>query len=260
MLPVPHVIDLLLETPNGHLVSSHDSITMPGLTFSSGNNVSFYRLTLPLPIGPGEREGKWHAILKVNEKYAREIKYHTATYMPQAGMQYTGIASHGIPYTLLVHAFSDVRMLVWLTQTHNEPGAEITLTVRLTQYGIPLMTGAVVTAGVTSPTGSKSTVNLTAAGTGTGEYEAKVTAVHGGIYHFLVRASGTTIRGWEFTREQVRTAAVWQGGNSPGPGTTGGRPDRPGREELCRLLSCLLGERARCQLCNAAIVCLCKHN
>jgi subtilisin family serine protease len=242
MLPAPHIIDFLLETPNGYLLSPSDNTTMPGLTFSYGNNVSFYRLTLPLPIGAGERDGKWHAVLRINEKYHREFKYHTGMMVSNVSMDPAAAFSGGVPYTLLVHAWSGVKMKALLTQTHYEPGAVLNLNVILTQYGIPLETAASVNADLTSPSGSKSALSFTM--TGPGEYAAKVTTVQSGIYRFLIKASGTTIRGRSFTRELVRTAAVWEGGNRPGTGTPGDRPGEFGKEDLCRLLNCLFGGKA----------------
>jgi subtilisin family serine protease len=242
MLPGPHLIDFFLETPNGHLLSASDNTTMPGLTYSYGNNVAFYRLTLPLPLGAGEREGKWHAILRINEKYHRELKYHAGMTVSHESTAPAAAFSGGVPYTLLVHAWSGVKMKALLTQTHYEPGAELNLNVMLTQYGIPLASVAAVTAELTSPAGSKTTLSFTM--TGPGEYAAKVTTVQSGIYRFLIKSSGTTIRGRSFTRELVRTAAVWEGGNRPPVITPGDRPGGFGKEDLCRLLSCLFGGKA----------------
>lgn len=242
MLPGPHLIDFFLETPNGHLLSPSDNTTMAGLTYSYGSNVAFYRLTLPLPLGAGEREGKWHAVLRINEKYHREIKYHAGMAVSHESTAPAAAFSGGVPYTLLVHAWSGVKMKALLTQTHYEPGAELNLNVMLTQYGIPLTSVASVTTELTSPAGSKSMLSFTM--TGPGEYAAKVTTLQSGIYRFLIKSSGTTIRGRSFTRELVRTAAVWQGGNRPTVITPGDRPGEFGKEDLCRLLSCIFGSKA----------------
>ena len=51
-------------------------------------------------------------------------------------------------------------------------------------------------------------------------------------------ASGVTLRGAAFTREQLLTAAVFQGGDNPLP--TSGTDPRNRDERLCHLLDCLL--------------------
>jgi hypothetical protein len=37
---------------------------------------------------------------------------------------------------------------------------------------------------------------------------------------------------------------LWKGGNNPPPSSTGDRPGGFGKEELCRLLSCIFGGKA----------------
>jgi hypothetical protein len=244
MLPDPQSVDFHLETPHGHILTPSHNFTLAGLNYVFGNNVAYYRLTLPLPLDAGEREGKWHAILKINEKYShRRIELHHATHVhePQENVSYSPAAA-GIPYTLLVHAWSNVRMNALLHQEHNEPGAKFVLNVSLTQYGIPLDTGASVTAVVTWPSGGTSLLVFEKAAPG--EYTAELTGTsYPGVYTFRIMAAGTTLRGRAFTREQVRTGALWQGGNRPGPGIRPGEPGGFGKEEICRLLSCILGER-----------------
>src|SRR5262249_36939461 len=65
-----------------------------------------------------------------------------------------------------------------------------------------------------------------------GVFEAGTVGAIPGIYKFLVHASGKTLRGISFTREQYLTAAVVYGGDNPLP-TSDGDSD-PG-QLLCRL-------------------------
>lgn len=53
----------------------------------------------------------------------------------------------------------------------------------------------------------------------------------------LVTARGQTLRGEPFTREQLRTLAVWNGGDDRPPAT-----ESPGTSklDLCELLRCVL--------------------
>jgi subtilisin family serine protease len=239
MLPRPQLIDFHLETPNGQILTPADSASLPGLTHSYGNNVAFYRLTLPLPIGAGERAGKWQAVLKMNEKYSQHSSYQTAaTHLNATSSRKP---SKGVPYSLLIHAYSNLKMNTFLTQDHYEPGATIQVKVQLSQYGIPLNKPASVTAEMINPTGIQKVISFTK--TGEGEYVAKVKTDSSGVYRFRVMANGTTLRGRKFTREQVRTGAVWSGGNRPNPESGNPHEGDKGREEFCKLISCLLSEK-----------------
>jgi hypothetical protein len=73
-------------------------------------------------------------------------------------------------------------------------------------------------------------------------FEGALVAHMTGIYSLHVKATGTTLRKVPFTREALRTAAVWPGGNAPAPSRH--TDPRARDEELCRLLGCLLGEGA----------------
>ncbi|MFK7770610.1 MAG: S8 family serine peptidase [Saprospiraceae bacterium] len=240
MLPSPRFIDFHLETPNGQILTPADSASMQGLEHSYGNNVAFYRLTLPLPIGAGEREGKWEAVLKINEKFTQHSSYHSApTHLNRD--RSSSILSQGVPYSLLIHAYSNLKMNTYLTQDHYEPGANIQVKVQLTQYEIPLNKPASVTAEMVDPTGQQKTISFVK--TGDGEYVTKVKTDSSGVYRFRVMVNGTTLRGRKFTREQVRTGAVWAGGNRPNPESGNRNEGDKGREEFCKLISCLLSEK-----------------
>lgn len=130
-------------------------------------------------------------------------------------------------------------------QQHYEPGASVTVTATLSQFGIPLEQHCTVRATVTGPTGSP--VAVTLGHTGSGVYEGSFPATHAGSYHVLVHADGFSLRGSSFTREQVRHAFVWRNGNRPGsvgPGSDRPDPDVPDVPDvLCDLLACLLSDK-----------------
>ena len=76
-----------------------------------------------------------------------------------------------------------------------------------------------------------------------GVFEATETASLSGIHYFRVLASGTSIMGHPFTREQTMTAAVWQGGDNPA--LTGRRTPEDGLlisaiEKCCRFAKRLI--------------------
>ena len=58
-----------------------------------------------------------------------------------------------------------------------------------------------------------------------GIFEQSFVANIPGIYYCRFLANGATIRGNEFTREQMLTAAVFQGGDTPTP-----EPTDPGKD------------------------------
>ena len=116
--------------------------------------VSFYRGTLPLPIGTaGARAGKWHALLTVDETY---YKRYLST-LDRYPDWYQSVLAHGIRYSLSVQSYSGLRLQGRLLQTSLEPGATLTVRAVLTEYGLPIPgTGprsGPSTAGRTAPRG-----------------------------------------------------------------------------------------------------------
>ena len=57
-----------------------------------------------------------------------------------------------------------------------------------------------------------------------------------GVYTIRITAEGRTLRGFRFTREAVRTAIAWQGGDAP--------PPTKHDDGLVRVLRCLLESKA----------------
>jgi hypothetical protein len=126
-------------------------------------------------------------------------------------------------------------MLATLTQSGNEPGATIYLRTVLTEYGQPLTAPCRVRAEVVYPDESQAEMSLVFAGPGA--YEGALVATQSGVYRFRLVAEGTTMRGRRFTREQLRTGAVWLGGNRPP------RPPADPDRRFCHFLQCLLKQK-----------------
>ena len=82
--------------------------------------------------------------------------------------------------------------------------------------GIPLATSAAVVADVTSPAGVTQRVHLQPRGD---SYRATITTTGAGTYHVHVQAAGSDLRGVAFTREALRSLAVWSRGDDPPPTT-----------------------------------------
>src|SRR5262249_43158594 len=138
----------------------------------------------------------------------------------------------GVRYSVNVHARSNLRMGARLTQGSFAVGALMTVRATLTEYGIPVERRAALRAGLPRPDGSAAVLAMTEVAPGI--FEATETAAMQGVYRFHLVASGITMRGAPFTREQLLSGAVVPGGDQPFPKTP------PGNEALCQLLHCLL--------------------
>ncbi|MGK5172162.1 LodA/GoxA family CTQ-dependent oxidase [Geodermatophilus sp. CPCC 205761] len=139
----------------------------------------------------------------------------------------------GLPYSLVVHAFSNVSLRAQASQRSYEPGAEVALDATLTQSSLPIEGDPAVWAEITRPDGSATVLPL--APGAPGEFRAGFGTAAPGVYRARVRARGRTRAGRPFTRERTVTAAVWRGGDTPAPSGGAGQVD----EALCGLLSCL---------------------
>lgn len=232
MTPARGVIDMTLVTPAGDVIDQSTALSMPGGLYFDGRNVSYYRLTLPAPIGSGAREGRWTARLQLSKRG----RVGVFTHMDARNAGAAAAARHGVPYSLLVHCYSNLRMATTLSQSGFAPGAMLTLRVALTEYGLPIGRRAEVNARVIDPGKVETAVHLTEAEPG--NFEAIMAAPLAGTYELRVTARGKTLRGRPFTREAVRIAAVWLGGERPPPTSHGDST----KDDLCALLSCLLSE------------------
>jgi hypothetical protein len=161
-----------------------------------------------------------------------------------AGFNTRGSSEAGqrtLPYSLVVHAYSNISLHARSEQTGFEPGAYINLHGSVAQSGVPLAHRAQVWAEVKRPDGSATTVAM-------GEYDdgqfaGQLATSIPGVYRLRIRASGTTLSGEPFARERLLTGAVWRGGDRPDAGNNGQvivdyLRDRDAR--LCELLNCLL--------------------
>jgi hypothetical protein len=210
-------VEMAVETPAGDLITPTNAAGL-GVTFAVGTNMSYYRFTLPVAIGGGSgaREGTWHAVLKVDDKILRRE-------LSEFANKPTALASaqaHGARYSLNVQSYSNLLMNARIDQPSFEPGATMTLRANLAEYGLPVEKRASVRTELRRPDNTTTVLSLAEVDPGT--FETSVLATMAGVYHFRVLASGTTFREKPFTREQVLTGAVFQGGDDPLPTSTGG--------------------------------------
>jgi len=222
----------LLETPYGQLVDPAIARAAGG-QFVATDQVSYYRIPLPLLVDPGRpsHAGTWNAVLAYT---GRDVD-------PRVGEGAAAVRTQR--YSVMVHAWSDVTLTAAVHQDSFQPGAKVTVTAGLTGSGVPFTGGAYVWAEVTRPGGTTVTLALTPDGE---EFTGSFVATAVGDYRIRVRASGNTGRGFPFARERTLSAGVWHGGDTPprgGPGDLGGALDEHNRR-WCALLRCVLATLA----------------
>jgi subtilisin family serine protease len=235
MTAMKGILDFAIETPNGDMIDIANLASYPTVIRAEGQMLSYYRLTMPVVNGLGveAQNGKWHMVLSVNEKYWK--RYLEG--LKQDSELYQSAVSHGVKYTALVHAYSNLRMNCTRSQSGYEPGAMINIRAALTEYGVPLSKTASVRADLKMPDGTLT--NLVFNKVDTGIYEAQLPANYSGIYTFTIKAVGKTSRNVSYTREQVLTAAVWKGGDNPPPSRNNDPNANPTQEAICKLIECL---------------------
>ena len=222
--PVPRLIDFQLETPDGTRIRPVGAGS--AVTFVSGPRAQFYRFSLPaLPADPaGSHAGRWHAVLALGRS---DLNMRSAAQWSQ----------RSLPYSLLVHAYSNLTMQARAVQSSYEPGALVRLTAQLSEYDTPVEHRARVHAELHAPNGTLSTVTLSEVSPG--HFEGMFQTAAPGVYSARVMARGQTYSGRPFTREQTVTAVAIAGGDRPvpDPAPQGGDLDR-----WCDLLRCLTGK------------------
>lgn len=208
----PQLVAFTLVTPAGDIVDPGFVSGLGGRSYTRiGDEVVYYRLVLPAPVGAGAHEGEWLARVELPKTALRRpTKDERITKEELAE-----IRGHGVSGVLLVHASSSLRLSADLTQDSFEPGATLLLHARLTEYGVPVDGRASITAVVTDPGGGVQHVPLSEVAPGV--FEEKIGAHLDGVWTVLYQADGKTLRGSRFTREAVRTAALWKGGDSEQP-------------------------------------------
>jgi tyrosinase-like protein/VWA domain-containing protein len=225
LCPIPQLLDVALETPSGKIIRPTGS--GPNVRFFLRSQVAFYRVTLPaLAADPtGSHAGTWKAILALKDRAAigrllnnREVA--TAVASSSVG--------NSLPYSLVVHAYSNLQFDASLQQSSLAPGATVTLRASLKQYDVPFADGATAWAEITAP--DRNTMNLELGRAADGVWSGSFVASLPGVYSCRVRAAGYFNAKDRFTREKVLTAATYYGNYGTVP---------PGHDTTCELLHCL---------------------
>jgi len=227
-----HVIDFVLETPAGDLITPAQVGVEPAVQFVIQRDLSFYRVSLPaLQAAPqGSGTGQWHALLSIG------VRRETHDIGVAAGTR------RALPYSLLVHAYSTLIFRASLQQHSFEPGASVRVQASLAEYEAPVEQRAIVWSEITSPEGVVSILSMTEEDGG--RFSATFTTAVPGVYVVRVRATGSTFTGRPFQREQTLTATAAPGADQPPRDDSSIDWLRQRDERLCQLLLCLLDEAA----------------
>jgi len=241
-------IDMALEVPSGKVYTQVDASVDPSLEYAKSNDSIVMRASLPLvDDGNPQREGLWHLLVRLDsKKLAKFIRALQQQYgdNAQSSAAYqtllallSSIRQHGVKYSAIVQTYSNLNMKATLQQSGYEPGAVFSIETILTEYGGPFRGSATVFADVILPNDALTTMQLNHKGDGV--YSNSMTSTLEGLYSMRIRAKGTTNRGRSFTREQIRTASVWLGGDQPTTPPQSGDPNGTPDDGLIDILCCL---------------------
>lgn len=234
LCPIPRLIDFQLETPDGKLIQPSTSAAEPNVKFISGRQVVFYRIVLPALAADaaGSHAGMWKAILAL--KGEADLKKFSNDKEVLEAVR-TNAVEGSVPYSFIVHAYSNLTMNAYKVQQSLDPGATVTLFASLKEYDVPLQGDASVEAQITNPDQSDFTLKLSRISPG--NYSGSFNTSQPGVYSCRLRAEGLTSKGYPFTREATLTAGVFyrgEGGREPQPGTN---------EMICHFLECFLSDK-----------------
>ena len=237
LTPFPQFVNFRLQTPTGQIIDPTTPTGRPNMEFVRSKGVSYYRLSLPVELTRRrfDQGGTWNALLDIGRGDVAGVPSPREQTSTLNQFSSTVGGQRGLPYSIVVHAYSNLSLRAHSSQSGYEPGAIVQLNATIAESGVPLMGTASLWAEVTTPRRHILRVNLIQSEHGI--YEGAFIATEAGVYSSRIRAAGSSRRGLPFLREQTLTNAVWVGGNgSSGPGQT------KGGDGLCHLLNCIFGQ------------------
>lgn len=228
LTPTPKLIDFQLETPDGTIIKP--STPAPNIRYVNGQQVCYYRVALPALATnvAGTHAGTWRAILAIKRGASAVDGADLVGGFP------TAAARGSIPYSFVVHAYSNLRLNAYKQQESFRPGTMVRVFATLQEYDVPLRTDASVWVEVTRPDGS--TVDLDMVRDNSATYLTSFYATVAGVYFCRVRAQGLSSKGSRFIREKTLSAGAYYGNYDPVPQPSSG-------EDFCRLVACLLSDK-----------------
>ncbi len=238
LVDVP-AVRLRVETPEGEVLDE-GALEEAGAEVVHGTNMTYVRLGLP-SIG-GAHGGTWQALLGVDGRRFRSALAGLKKKGEEGAKIAQMAAERGARYSVTISSWSNVKMSVRLLQKRLEPGTEIAVKATLSEYELPIERAKVL-AEVTPPDGKPKQIVLDPQGDG--EYLGSFSGEYPGAWRIHVVADGVTHAHTPFTREQLLSAGVIEGGGTP-------THSRPNNREWAETLRCLLGEKGTRETLNRA--------
>ena len=240
LCPIPQALKFELVTPSGKIIDAGKAGVEPNVRYILGPEVAYYRLMLPALLGDpaGSHRGLWRAMLSLRtpDEIWAELKKSRddRTELVNLLRRLREFAEKAMPYTLTVHAYSNLVLDAILNQDGFAPGARINLEARLWEYKLPLRGAAKVWAEVRDPSGAQSVLGFSSAGGGA--HTATFVTSRSGVYELAIHAEGRTSANAKFSRHKILTAGVWAGGDEP----YDPKVDRPEGSGQCAWILCIL--------------------
>lgn len=268
LTPFPHAVDFRLQTPNGFLLEPWRAIAEPSMAWRLSDKLAYYRVVLPTELFTAryDQAGTWRVLLsigrprttrpsdfdqRVDRRVGVSAMVELARRMPppqEQGRGPEGIRpmaaqarapqTRTLPFSVLVHTYSNLSFRASFRQSGFEPGTEIVLGATLAESGVPARPGAVVWTELTRPDSTTATIVMPEVEAG--RFEGRFRTAASGVYRCRVRASGRSHSGYPFLREQTVTPTVWSGGDRVGDPNAGlGHWAEELDHRLCEFIQCL---------------------
>lgn len=240
--PRTQIIDFRVQTPSGYLLGPLEVPSHHDVQYVASNGITYYRIRLPFEYlhERFEDRGTWNAVLSLGrqvERGGRMFAYAAENPLAAAGRtiqarpavpardtapsssfpalraQAATAPADTVPYSVIVHAYSDIRLHASAHQSGTRPGGSVDLDAYVTEYDVPLERDVMVWADVTWPAGG-ATVRLDLKRSGD-RFAGSFAASRPGVYRIRVQAAGRSSAGSPFRREITLTASTFyeqQGG------------------------------------------------
>jgi hypothetical protein len=258
LTPYPNAVNFRLRSPLGTIIEPWQATPSNGMIYVLSQNISYYRIVLPILLEPGrpQQAGTWEALLSIGkpnrngptgsgQQFQNDTRFQTTgmnAFQEQYGTTTSDLRT--LPYSLVVHSYSDLTLRATLSQSGYEPGATVRLNATVAVAGMPALHGIACWAEIKRPDSVPMVINLNH--DTNGQFAGGFTTTLPGVYLCRIRARGRSTKGFPFYREQTLTAVVWKGGDSQGGPSSG--QNNPiitwlcqRDERMCQLLNCLLG-------------------
>ena len=214
LCPLPGVLDVRLEAPDGTVVDASGAFAAQAL---EGDWVAGLRLSLPVLPGVAHA-GVWTAVISLDRKKLSRLKDRDVR---DEAPRLRG----AVPYSFVVSARSNLGLRVKL----GGRGARAELVALLDAYGIPFWGRATVVALLADPYGRTRSIRLKRRSDG--RFSTRLSVPDSGLYTARVVATGE-LDGEPFTREHVVSIPTVSGQPSEGATEPDEKPREPRRPKL----------------------------